>query len=187
LNENNVQDKLVFDTTRLINIYTLENADAVNAALIDLIRTQGDRQGRKTNVKADMTDWHLPVDHQKAPFDQFFDFLRVSILDSITQLVKPIDYSRCEPHSYSITSLWGAVYHAGDHANMHNHFSSTFSFCYYLKMDNPPTPLQFKSIDYSIVPTEGMLIMFPGWMNHEVPAVVSADERIVMAGNVAVH
>ena len=181
-----MNDKLVFDTTRLINTYTLENADAVNAALIELIQTQGDRQDRKTNVKADMTDWNLPIDHQKPPYNQFFDFLRVSILDSITKLVNPIDYSRCEPHSYSVTTLWGAVYRSGDYTKMHNHFSSTFSFCYYLKMNNPPTPLQFRSIDHIITPTEGMLIMFPGWMDHEVSNVVSEDERIVLAGNIAV-
>jgi hypothetical protein len=179
--------KLVLDTTRLINTYTLENADAVNAAVVDLIRTQGDRQDRKTNVKADMTDWQLPIDHQNPPYNQFFDFLRVSMVDSITQLLKPIDYSQQKPYSYSITSLWGAVYRVGDHTNLHNHFSSTFSFCYYLKMNNPPTPLQFRSIDHSITPTEGMLIIFPGWMNHCVPESISTDERIVLAGNITVH
>jgi hypothetical protein len=182
-----MSDKLILDTTRLINTYTLENSDAVNAALINLIRAQGDRQGRKTNVKADMTDWVLPVDHQKTPYNQFFDFLRVSVVDSITQLLKPIDYSRHEPYSYSITSLWGAVYHSGDYTNLHNHFSSTFSFCYYLKMNNPPAPLQFGSGDHSITPTEGMLIIFPGWMNHGVDEIISTDERIVLAGNIAVH
>ena len=182
-----MKDKLVFDTTRLINTYTLENADAVNDALIDLIRAQGDRQGRKTNIKADMTEWLLPIDHQAPPYNQFFDLLRVGVVDSITQLLKPIDYSRQPPYSYSITSLWGAIYHTGDYANTHNHFASSFSFCYYLKMNDPPAPLQFRSIDYSITPTEGMLIIFPGWMNHEVPEITTTDERIVLAGNIAVH
>jgi hypothetical protein len=182
-----MKDKLVFDTTRLINTYILENADAVNAALIDLIRAQGDRQDRKTNVKADMTDWILPIDHQQPPYHQFFDFLRVSVVDSITQLFKPLDYRRQKPYSYSITSLWGAVYNAGDHTIPHNHFASSFSFCYYLKMNNPPTPLQFGSIDHSITPTVGMLIMFPSWLDHGVPECMSQDERIVLAGNITVH
>jgi hypothetical protein len=182
-----MNEKIVVDTTRLINTYTLENADAVNAALIDLIRAQGDRQGRKTNVKADMTDWILPVDHKQPPYNQFFDFLRVSIVDSITQLFKPLDYSRQKPYSYSITSLWGAIYNAGDYTIPHNHFASSFSFCYYLKMNTPPTPLQFKSIDYSIIPTEGMLIIFPGWMDHGVPESISADERFVLAGNIVIQ
>ena len=182
-----MKDKLVFDTTRLINTYTLENADAVNAALIDLIRAQGDRQGRKTNIKADMTEWLLPIDHQAAPYNQFFDLLRVGVVDSITKLLKPIDYSRQPPYSYSINSLWGAIYHAGDYANPHNHFASAFSFCYYLKMDDPPTPLQFKSIDHSITPTEGMLIIFPGWIDHGVPECMTTDERIVLAGNIEIH
>ena len=187
MNKQIVKDKLVLDTTRLINTYTLENADAVNAALIDLIRAQGDRQGRKTNVKADMTDWLLPIDHKQPPYDQFFDFLRVSVVDSITQLLKPIDYSRQPPYSYSITSLWGTIYHTSDYANLHNHFASTFSFCYYLKMNDPPAHLQFRPIDHSITPTEGMLIMFPGWLNHEVDEITTTDERIVLAGNIAVH
>ena len=182
-----MSDKLILDTTRLINTYTLENAEAVNTALIDLIRSQGDRQDRKTNVKAMMTDWILPVDHQQPPYNQFFDHLRVGIVDSITQLFKPLDYSRQQPYSYSITSLWGAIYNTGDHTISHNHFASSFSFCYYLKMNNPPTPLQFKSIDHSITPTEGMLIIFPGWMDHGVPESISADERIVLAGNIAIH
>jgi hypothetical protein len=182
-----MKDKLVFETTRLINTYTLENADAVNTALIDLIRAQGDRQDRKTNVKADMTDWILPIDHQQPPYNQFFDFLRVSVVDSITQLFKPLDYSRQKPYSYSINSLWGAVYNVGDHTIPHNHFASSFSFCYYLKMNNPPTPLQFGSIDHSISPTVGMLIMFPSWLDHGVPECMSQDERIVLAGNITVH
>ena len=182
-----MKDNLVFDTTRLINTYTLENADAVNAALIDLIRAQGDRQGRKTNIKADMTEWLLPIDHQAAPFNQFFDLLRVGVVDSITQLLNPIDYSRQPPYSYSINSLWGAIYHSGDYANPHNHFASAFSFCYYLKMNDPPTPLQFKSIDHSITPTEGMLIIFPGWIDHGVPEITTTGERIVLAGNIEIH
>ena len=93
----NVKDKLVFDTTRLINTYTLENSTAVNTALIDLIRAQGDRQGRKTNVKAVMTDWHLDIENKKPPYNQFFDFLHVSIVDSIVQLFKPLDYRRQQP------------------------------------------------------------------------------------------
>ena len=179
-------ENLVLRTNRLINTYRLEDSEEVNAALIQLIRSCGDKQNRKTNVKAFMTDWFLPVDTKKAPYNKFFNFLHTSLMDSIAKLWLPIDYSKFPKDSYSVHSLWGTIYNKGDYTVSHNHFGATFSFCYYLKMNNPPTPLRFESIDYDVVPVDSTLVIFPGWIDHEVPQLDSDGERIVLAGNILV-
>ena len=181
-------ENLVLRTKRLINTYRLKDSEEVNAALIEVIRSEGDKQNRNTHVKATMTSWQIPINPKIQPYSKFFDFLHKCFVDNLTKLWLPMDYNQHEPkHSYALTSIWGVIYREGDHTELHNHFSAPFSFCYYLKMDDPPTPLRFESIDYSLVPTESTLVLFPGWMDHRVPKIDSKGERIVITGNFMVN
>jgi len=71
-------------------------------------------------------------------------------------------------------------YEAGDHAVSHNHFPADFSVVIYLDVSDDSSPITFEN-DLTITPKSGMMIIFPGMINHEVPQTNA--KRIVLAMN----
>jgi len=49
-------------------------------------------------------------------------------------------------------------------------------------------PLNFDKAEkpLRVMPKTGMMVMFPGWVNHSVPAHIG-DDRIVIAGNLTMN
>jgi hypothetical protein len=181
--------------TRFVNSYQFDNP-AFDSALITAIRADGGAQSYTTNVQAYMTEWTLKLDHNAEPFDQFFNFLNSSIGSSVDLQIdgrSDFDVSQRE-YRYQIINIWGAIYKSGDYTRIHKHLGSPvgmgcLSFVYYAQADDSNTaPLEFPIIEHSITPTTGQLIMFPGWLTHCVPEYqpVDGQERIVLAGNIAV-
>lgn len=181
--------------TSFVNCYQFDNP-AFDSALITAIREDGGTQSYTSNVQAYMTEWLLKLDHNAEPFDQFFDFLNSAVgVSSDLQVDGRSDFDPSQrEYRYQIVNLWGAIYQAGDHTLIHKHLGSPvgmmgMSFVYYAQADDSNTaPLEFPTIDHSITPITGQLIVFPGWLTHCVPKYQPANnqERIVLAGNVAV-
>ena len=44
-------------------------------------------------------------------------------------------------------------------------------------------PIIFSNSDYKVQPMNGLLVMFPGWVKHEVPPQETDHERVMVAGN----
>ena len=55
-----------------------------------------------------------------------------------------------------------------------------FLFYFYLNL------LDKSEKSITILPSAGMMVLFPGWINHSVPAHVGED-RIVIAGNLSMN
>jgi hypothetical protein len=181
--------------TRFVNSYQFNNS-AFDSALIETIRADGGVQSYTSNVQAYMTEWTLKLDHDAEPFDKFFSFLNSAIGTSLDLQIdgrSDFDVEQRE-YRYQIINIWGAIYKPGDHTRIHKHLGSPvgmggMSFVYYAQADDSNTaPLEFPTIDYSITPVTGQLILFPGWLTHCVPEYQPVDgrERIVLAGNIAV-
>lgn len=179
--------KLTFDLSRFINTYQFDDLETIQA-LISIIRTAAVRDQRPSNVQALVT-WNLyEVDHNAAPQDRFFTFLKTSLEDSWTKLL--CDNKGSESVNFRISSMWGAIYQSGDWADHHTHGPSRTSWVYYLQADpSQGAPLMFDDIGYEIMPATGQLIMFPSWLGHSVPKFKPNDavERIVLAGNVEIQ
>jgi hypothetical protein len=79
-----------------------------------------------------------------------------------------------------VTDCWGIIYDKSSYTQVHNHFPVEFACSIYLEAHPDSAPLIFAG-KLSIQPTPGMLIMFPGILNHEVP--VTAGRRVVIAMN----
>jgi hypothetical protein len=79
-----------------------------------------------------------------------------------------------------VVDCWGAIYQGGDHAERHNHFPADFGCVVYLEADDNCAPIIFGG-STSVQPTAGMCIVFPGILDHEVPA--TAANRIVVSMN----
>jgi hypothetical protein len=81
---------------------------------------------------------------------------------------------------YFVKDCWGILYDSADHTLRHNHFPSDLSCAIYLEADPDGAPIVFDS-GLSIVPVEGLLVMFPGMLYHQVPQ--TPGRRVVVSMN----
>ena len=98
---------------------------------------------------------------------------------------------------YRIVSSWFALFKKGNYAHIHNHGESDIAGVYYFKKSGDDGNLFFctpnKAIDSSVLlktgrmvvnPTEGDLLLFPGWLDHGVQTNDIDDERVSVSFNI---
>ena len=151
-----------------IYIEKIEGHD--NDLFVKQILARGDKQEKKTNVKADMTEWRVNE-------PEWHNLCRDIIENHIIFLSGEIDVT------WKIVSLWGAHYKKGEYTIYHSHMPCVISFCYYPKADKDSAPLVFSELDYELYPEEGQLVIFPSHLKHGVPSQ-REGERMVIAGNI---
>ncbi|MEY2599783.1 MAG: hypothetical protein RLZZ142_2042 [Verrucomicrobiota bacterium] len=79
-----------------------------------------------------------------------------------------------------VKDCWGMVYETSDHTIRHNHYPAELSCAIYLEADPDCAPICFDN-GFQIQPTRNLLVMFPGVLNHEVPA--TQGRRVVVSMN----
>jgi uncharacterized protein (TIGR02466 family) len=92
-----------------------------------------------------------------------------------------------------IKDSWVTKFLPGDTAQIHDHRDNVLSGVYYIKatgdegnlrLINPLTHESFVGdLDFEIVPITGKLVLFPGWLKHQVLQNNSTNERISLAFN----
>jgi hypothetical protein len=169
------------DVTGKQNYHQVDSAlnFTTNDRLETQIRDIGDQQFRKTNVKAHMTSWFL---------QEHSDEFRWISTQAI-ELAKKHNPHEVEMYVYD---CWGAIYNEGSYTIRHNHWPHLWSFVYYVRCPENCAPLvldgmvtQSGRMGNYFYPTEGDMIMFPGWINHSVPKHESKNDRVVIAGNLS--
>ena len=102
-----------------------------------------------------------------------------------------------------MTTCWGSIYGKGDYSELHAHVPAMYSWVYYVKVDDNSAPLHFprkllgpvkdqsfgwkdETPDSGLYyrPKSGTGIVFPGWLQHQVPKHDNDNERIIVVGNV---
>jgi|SRR6056300_1140971 len=158
-----------------VAIYT-SNIDypEMDKQIIKEIREQGDRQGHKTNVKAQMTDWHMS---DKDGFKEL-----VHIVKNIISQISSHQYNRPDVQ-YQISDIWGMIYKKDEYAINHDHYPACWSVVYYVQAPEGSGALHFPELDVKRVPENGLLIIFPGDIKHEALPTTTDIERIVVAMN----
>ena len=71
-------------------------------------------------------------------------------------------------------------YEKGNYAVRHNHWPANLSGVYYIDVEENAAPIIFEN-NFPIEPKNGMLLLFPSIVNHEVPP--SKGKRIVASIN----
>ena len=138
----------------------------------------GDSMDNATNVQAMMTTYMIL--QESKVFDQLF----VNIIDIATQ-TRDEDFVGKNCHLV-LKDAWGAVYKKGHYTKPHSHFPNAYiSFVYYLQPAEN-TPLIFSDDGHEVHPEKDQLVMFPGYIRHEVPVHEGTEDRIVIAGNLIV-
>ena len=152
-----------------IAMYTLDNHQELNNKLKKIISDFRKEypESDNSNVKA----WHSHFDtHEKEPkfnilIDKIFkksqEFLEINL-------------------NLHLLNFWVMEYEKGNHAVKHNHWPATLSGVYYIDVEENSSPIIFEN-NFVIKPKNGMLLLFPSIVNHEVPP--SKGKRIVASFN----
>lgn len=147
--------------------------DGLDRELVDIIRDSGDTQRRKTNVKANMTDWFMQKHHPQ--FQTVGD--------------KAISIARKNsPHDIGMElfDCWGVIYQKDEWTKVHNHWPHPWSFVYYIQCGESDSSLVFPDGyqgEHHVRPLSGDMVLFPGWLRHKVNPQLADNERIIVAGN----
>tara|TARA_B100001996_G_scaffold261357_1_gene203586 strand:+ start:61 stop:558 length:498 start_codon:yes stop_codon:yes gene_type:complete len=152
-----------------IGIYTLDNHQELNNNLKNIISDFRKKypESDTSNVKA----WHSHFDtHHKEPK---FNILIDRIMDKSKDFIK----IKCNLHPLN---FWVMEYEKGNHTLKHNHWPATLSGVYYIDVEENSSPIIFED-NYTVKPKNGMLLLFPSTVNHEVPP--SGGKRIVASFN----
>lgn len=143
--------------------------------------TETDSMHRKTNVKANMTNYNQL---KEIPECQDLFLQTIYTIDSI---VKLRSCHTAETYKYFVTDAWGMRHASKDYSQIHFHYPSDWSCAFYISVPNPSPKMEFLEFA-SFLPLEtNMLVMFPGMVKHSVTANESEKDRISLAFNIDVE
>ena len=152
------------------------SAAQLQKRLADTCRDIGDVQQNQTNVQASMTDWYMHETNS--------DFMQVC------EIAIQLAYDNSP--SMAIVSLmpydcWGAIYTKGNYTKSHEHWPQIWSWVYNVECCENCAPLIFEDASYQIAPIKGNMVLFPGWIRHQVSEQQCDHERIILAGNLGMN
>ena len=138
-----------------------------------------------SNVKAWHSSW---MTHKENPaFQPLID----RVLSACTFV--SAGYFQTQELKFSIFNCWASMYDKkGEHTIRHSHFPSDFAATYYVDVEPGCSPIVFESQKndgvhdnnkpLTIQPQNGMLLLWPAVLHHEVPP--TETKRMVVAMNI---
>ena len=123
-----------------------------------------------TNVKAQRSQWST-----KSP-----------TIEIIQRWVESVITSHYNIHSrgykFSYNGSWFVRYSKGDYTIPHDHDLSWMSWVYFINCPKGSSPLVLTDSGKRISAEEGKVVIFPGFVRHEVP-VNKSDDRVALICN----
>lgn len=83
-----------------------------------------------------------------------------------------------------VDNFWIAEYSEGNYARKHGHYPADWAAVYYIEVEDNASPLCFED-RLDVMPEEGMLVMFPGILEHRVKP--TKGRRVCAAMNLHKH
>lgn len=159
-----------------IPIFTtiLKDSESLNQYLKEVIleEKKNDPDGIKSNVKSWHSTWGSHLGNKK--YDEIIEIV-LSFLNFVAE-----EHYKIDP-KFKIFNLWSMIYEEGDHAVPHIHLPSCFACVYYVDVEENASPLIFED-EFEIKPENGMLVLFPAILKHEVPP--TKGKRIAISMNI---
>ena len=156
----------------------------LNNYLKDVIKEHREQnpESNDTNVKSWNSSYYTHTENLKFK----------PIVDRMLNMCKFISQTMYNNKSdYMVTEFWAAMYESGEYAVSHAHEPSNFACTYYVDVEDGCSPIVF-DVDrfdeteecekFSITPKNGMLLMWPGNLDHQVPP--TNGKRILVAANI---
>ena len=180
----------------------LENFKSVNEDMYNYIKNEQARDSSGIN-KSNIKGWHskdFDLDHSEPK-----KFIKL-ISSSIEQVMTDMNWDK-EKQVVKINNMWAIINTGGSSNAQHQHGNSNISGAYYVRApknsgdivfyDPRPAPVYFhpnaKSPNLlnaqvnSVSPKEGVLVLFPSYLDHSVNKNLSNEERIVISFNIRIN
>tara|TARA_B100000965_G_scaffold20654_1_gene15560 strand:- start:2935 stop:3534 length:600 start_codon:yes stop_codon:yes gene_type:complete len=147
---------------------------------------QNNPETTKSNVKAWHSSWTTHVDNPK------FQPVAETFLAAVNFISE--GYFNCDRllTKYEVANFWCMMYEDTEWTKRHNHYPSDFAVCYYVDVDPGCAPIIFESVvddevnrnnkPLTIQPQNGMLLVWPAELQHEVPP--TKGKRMCISMNV---
>lgn len=142
--------------------------------IVNIIDQSNDIQKKSTNVKAKMTSWEM--------MNEIGFKTLATYMINYAKYVMHDTYHR-ENDNFKILSMWGMCYESEDYAVPHDHIPTFFSCVYYINPPKNGPELFFPELNKSVQPEDGMLVIFPSWIIHEVPKKTFFGKRYAVSAN----
>tara|TARA_R100000008_G_scaffold20722_1_gene10895 strand:+ start:28 stop:624 length:597 start_codon:yes stop_codon:yes gene_type:complete len=149
-------------------------ASSLEKEVLPVVENQDCKQGKKTNVKATMSNWNIT----SPEIEKLKKYIKNEIGD--TQFITK------EKIEFDWVNFWAAVYYKGDYSVKHDHFPCYWSFVYFLKTKWYHSSLKFSDSGKKVRPKNGRYVIFPSYLQHHVPKHRYNNKRIVLAGNLTI-
>tara|TARA_X000000368_G_scaffold44993_1_gene32321 strand:- start:1296 stop:1895 length:600 start_codon:yes stop_codon:yes gene_type:complete len=147
---------------------------------------QNNPESTNSNVKAWHSSW---VTHQENPKFQPVALTFLAAVNFISE-----GYYNCDRilTKYEVANFWCMMYEDTEWTKRHCHYPSDFAVCYYVDVDPGCAPIIFESVvddevnrnnkPLTIQPQNGMLLIWPAELQHEVPP--TKGKRMCISMNV---
>ena len=147
---------------------------------------QNNPESTNSNVKAWHSSW---VTHQENPKFQPVALTFLAAVNFISE-----GYFNCDRllTKYEVANFWCMMYEDTEWTKRHCHYPSDFAVCYYVDVDPGCAPIIFESVvddevnrnnkPLTIQPQNGMLLIWPAELQHEVPP--TKGKRMCISMNV---
>ena len=148
------------------------------------------RQNNPESTNSNFKAWHSSwVTHQENPK---FQPVAVTFLAAVNFISE--GYYNCDRMltKYEVANFWCMMYEDTEWTKRHHHYPSDFAVCYYVDVDPGCAPIIFESVvddevnrnnkPLTIQPQNGMLLVWPAELQHEVPP--TKGKRMCISMNV---
>jgi len=175
----------------------LETVKPLNGRLRGIVLEREKQQ--KDNLGAsNVGGWHSPSDLMDWDFPEIRILTR-ALLETGAELTRALTPPRYdgEARVSFYGGCWANVLRNGGDNRIHNHPGAVWSGCYYVSCGAPvaeppfngwiefqdPRPGNLHGGKERVEPEEGLLLIFPSWLNHFVNPFMGSGERISIAFN----
>ena len=121
-----------------------------------------------------MTEWLIESPEIKK--------LQEYIISALKVLPETLRWGRAG--DFKFTNFWANIYRFGDHTLSHNHIPVELTMVYFLTGNKEDTPLILDHSETKIYPKEGLMVLFPGYLCHNVPKHMFNHERITLSADI---
>lgn len=154
-----------------VNVFDLRHeidADLISKSVLEF------KENFPESNSSNIVGWHSGYFSHKQ--SNVFDDLIDIVEKKVRLVVNDNDFN------ISVVQTWAIVYEKNNAAVRHNHADTLYSAVYYASARPDSSPLKFEG-NLTILPETGMLVIFPGWLFHEVPTMRFNHQRIAVAFN----
>lgn len=175
----------IFKTNILVHDFNTFTANKVKRYYADKIEEVTKKERKEITSVA--SDFYNREDNEICPL----------ILNDVVDLAKTFlreSGVNIEDAKLEFDNPWVQNYLKWDFHQMHNHLDADVSFCYYIDAEEDCSPIRFynsnvynysatQNFMHEVKPKTGRLVIFPGWLLHEVPQQKTDAKRMITAFN----